>query len=408
MSTSRVKLTQSFIDQLKLIPAIYRDSEIIGFAIRVNNSYKTYIIEKKIKGKSIRCKIADYEKITLEDARVLARQKLKDLSDTSLACIKNDEILKNNLNKEYYQPTLAESFQAYIDHHKLKERTLADYKEVIEKYLIDWKELKLIYITEQMVIDKYTQLSKSSYAKANLSMRVLRAIYHFSVKYYKNTQTTIPIMNPIALLNLREVWREIPARNDYIDIDNLKKWIHTIVEYKSRGQVNETNKDFLFTLVLTGLFRNECECLRWEDLDLHEGTLSFINTYNNESYKLYMGDFLWLLMKKRKMQMEGEWVFPSAKSKTGHIVNISKFRKKINEQSNISFTFQDLRRTFNFIASNLSNEPIFIKNTNEKKITLESDHVVHDKNMRHKMNRIEQIVLSSYRDELIALMNINS
>ncbi|NUF54199.1 integrase, partial [Acinetobacter seifertii] len=152
-------------------------------------------------------------------ARVLARQKLKDLSDTSLACIKNDEILKNNLNKEYYQPTLAESFQAYIDHHKLKERTLADYKEVIEKYLIDLKELKLIYITEQMVIDKYTQLSKSSYAKANLSMRVLRAIYHFSVKYYKNTQTTIPIMNPIALLNSREVWREIPVRNDYIDID---------------------------------------------------------------------------------------------------------------------------------------------------------------------------------------------
>ncbi|OUC57637.1 Phage integrase, partial [Acinetobacter seifertii] len=123
---------------------------------------------------------------------------------------------------------------------------------------------------------------------------------------------------------------------------------------------------------------------------------------------LYMGDFLWLLMKKRKMQMGGEWVFPSAKSKTGHIVNISKFRKKINEQSNISFTFQDLRRTFNFIASNLSNEPIFIKNTNEKKIILESDHVVHDQDMRHKMNRIEQIVLSSYRDELIALMNINS
>lgn len=68
--------------------------------------------------------------------------------------------------------------------------------------------------------------------------------------------------------------------------------------------------------------------MRWEDLDLYEGTLSFINTYNNESYKLYMGDFLWLLMKKRKMQMEGEWVFPSAKSKTGHIVNISKFRKR--------------------------------------------------------------------------------
>ena len=47
MSTSRVKLTKSFIDQLELTPAIYRDSEIIGFAIRVNNSYKTYIVERR-------------------------------------------------------------------------------------------------------------------------------------------------------------------------------------------------------------------------------------------------------------------------------------------------------------------------------------------------------------------------
>lgn len=75
-------------------------------------------------------------------------------------------------------------------------------------------------------------------------------------------------------------------------------------------------------------FRNECESLRWEDLDLDEGSLSFINTYNNECYKLYMGDFLWHLMKNRKMKINEEWVFPSVKSKTGHIVNISKIPKK--------------------------------------------------------------------------------
>ncbi|HCT5804616.1 TPA: DUF4102 domain-containing protein, partial [Acinetobacter nosocomialis] len=81
MSTSRVKLTKSFIDQLKLIPAIYRDNEIIGFAIRVNNSYKTYIVEKKVKGRAIRCKLGDCEKITLEEARILAQQKLKNLTE---------------------------------------------------------------------------------------------------------------------------------------------------------------------------------------------------------------------------------------------------------------------------------------------------------------------------------------
>ncbi|MDB9696122.1 Arm DNA-binding domain-containing protein, partial [Acinetobacter nosocomialis] len=143
MSTSRVKLTKSFIDQLKLIPAIYRDSEIIGFAIRVNNSYKTYIVEKKVKGRAIRCKLGDYEKITLEEARILAQQKLKDLTENNYLISKNNKILKNNLDKKINQPSLDEAFQAYINQHKLKDRTLVDYRDVIEKYLMYWRELKL-------------------------------------------------------------------------------------------------------------------------------------------------------------------------------------------------------------------------------------------------------------------------
>ncbi|HFF4881150.1 DUF4102 domain-containing protein, partial [Acinetobacter baumannii] len=250
MSTSRVKLTKSFIDQLELTPAIYRDSEIIGFAIRVNNSYKTYIVEKKVKGKSIRCKLGDYEKITLEDARILAQQKLKELTDSNSLSIKNNKILKNSLNEKIDQPYLKEAFQVYINHHELKERTLADYKEVIEKYLIDLSELKLIDITEQMIEEKYIQLSQYSYAKANLSMRVLRAVYHFSIKYYqnKNCEVIIPRINPVNLLKKKQLWEEIPPRRNYIDVDNLTKWVQAIIEYKGRGQENETNKDFLLTL----------------------------------------------------------------------------------------------------------------------------------------------------------------
>ncbi|MEQ1067373.1 integrase family protein [Acinetobacter sp. XH1741] len=403
MSTSRVKLTKSFIDQLELIPAIYRDSEIIGFALRVNNSYKTYIVEKKVNGRAIRCKLENYEKITLEDARILAEQKLKDLSDTNFLNIKSTSLKKND------QPNLNEAFHAYINHHKLKERTLADYKKVIEKYLIDWGEVQLVNLTQQMVEDKYIELSKSSYATANLCMRVLRAIYSFSVKYYQNkkNEIIIPMMNPVAFLNSKHLWHKVSPRKSYIDTENLKKWVHAIIEYNERGQEYETNKDFLLTLILTGFFRTECESLRWENIDLGKGTLSFINTYNNEEYILYMGDFLWSLMKKRRKQIKGEWVFPSMKSETGHIVNISKVRNRINEKSHIAFTFQDLRKTFNFVANNLSDEPLFIKKTNEKKAILDVKKVIEHQEVRHKMNKIEQEILGSYRDQLIAEMKNN-
>lgn len=84
-------------------------------------------------------------------------------------------------------------------------------------------------------------------------------------------------------------------------------------------------------------FRNECESLHWKNIDLVKGTLSFINPYNNVYYKIYMGNFLWHLMKKRRMQNKGEWVFPSVKSESGHIINISKFRKKL--MSNVIFLY---------------------------------------------------------------------
>ena len=80
MSANRVKLTKSFIDQLELIPAIYRDSELIGFAVRVNTSYKTYIVEKKVNGRSTRSTLGIHGQITLSQARVLAQEALLDMT----------------------------------------------------------------------------------------------------------------------------------------------------------------------------------------------------------------------------------------------------------------------------------------------------------------------------------------
>ncbi|EMS1054994.1 integrase, partial [Acinetobacter baumannii] len=177
------------------------------------------------------------------------------------------------------------------------------------------------------------------------------------------------------------------------------------IEYKGRGQENETNKDFLLTLILTGLFRNECESLHWKNIDLEEGTLSFINPYNNVYYKIYMGNFLWHLMKKRRIQNKGEWVFPSVKSESGHIINISKFRKKINEQCNLSFTFQDLRRTFYFVLNHLTNKPLASKRTDQYEEKLDVKNIAHALDMRNRMNKVEQIILGPYRDELIKSIN---
>jgi hypothetical protein len=73
MTSERTKLTKTFVDSLPLSPdkqVIYRDSELIGFALRVTIS-KVYVVERRIgNGKSsVRVTIGKHGEITPTQAR---------------------------------------------------------------------------------------------------------------------------------------------------------------------------------------------------------------------------------------------------------------------------------------------------------------------------------------------------
>lgn len=403
MSPTRVKLTKTFIDQLDLTPAIYRDSELIGFAVRVNTSYKTYIVEKKINGRSTRSTLGIHGQITLPQARTMAQEMLLDMVKGINPNEKKKELLSaadRDYEIEKMQPTLSEAYAVYIGERALKKRTLDDYDDVINKYIHEWKNLKLKSITRKMVQDKHKELSQNSKAQANMAMRVFRAIYNFSIEHYLNDkeEPILPLSNPVTTLTAKKSWNKIRRRKTYINEDKLPDWIAAVLDFQDRGQQLETNKDFLLTLILTGFRRDECESLAWAEVDLKYGFITSIDPKNSERHTLPMGDYLWEMMKKRKQHITSEWVFPSAKSASGHIVNISKVRNKINESCGIQFTFHDLRRTFGSIAEGLDYGKYTIKrllnHREEDERDVTSGYVqVSDKKLRTAMNEIECIIL---------------
>ncbi len=249
MSVQRVKLTKSFIDQLALVPAIYRDSELIGFAVRVNSSYKTYIVEKKVLGKSVRSTLGLHGNITLAQARELAREKLLQMSQ---GINPNDEKKKkvsdedDRLAIEKLKSTMKEAFDNYLSIRDLKSRTISDYTIVIEKYLSDWKSVKLDDVSRRMIQDKHFELSKNSKAQANLAMRVFRAVYNFSLEHYLdyNDKPLLSAYNPVKTLSARKAWNKIKRRKSHINEEQLPDWVRAIFQYKDRGQHFETNRDF--------------------------------------------------------------------------------------------------------------------------------------------------------------------
>lgn len=407
MSANRVKLTKSFIDQLELKPAIFRDSELIGFAVRVNTSYKTYIVEKKVNGRSTRSTLGIHGQITLAQARVLAQEALVEMTKgVNLNEKKKSRI--TDAEKLYQvkqqQPTLVEAYSVYIDERELKPRTLDDYSDVINGYLSDWKDIKLKDINRKMIQDKHKELSERSKAQANMVMRVFRAIYNFSIEHYLDDDENpiLPPINPVRTLTAKKAWNKIKRRKTYINEDKLPDWINAVLHFQDRGQKLETNKDFLITLILTGFRREECESLAWSAIDLKYGFITSIDPKNNEPHTLPMGDYLWAMMKKRRAAINTEWVFPSAKSVSGHITNISKVRNKINESCGIPFTFHDLRRTFGSIAEGLDYGKYTIKKLLNHKEEDDRDVTagyvqVSDKKLRAAMNGIEEIVLGKHR-----------
>lgn len=406
MSSQRVKLTKTLIDQLELTPAIYRDSDLIGFAIRVNNTCKTYIIEKKVLGRTVRSTIGLQGNLTLAQARHIARDKLALMAqginpNEVKRKIIAEEKLKSDLLK--IKPTLKQAFEHYLLYKCLKPRTIQDYTMVVDNYLKDWNEITLDKISRFMIQAKHSELSQRSMAQANMAMRVFRAIYNYSVEHYRNenNRSILDQDNPINTLNAKKAWNKIRSRKTYIHQDQLPEWIKAVFEYKDRGQQLETNRDFLLTLILTGFRREECESLTWSSIDLKYGRITLIDEKYREPYTLPMGDFLFTLMTKRYAQATNEWVFPSVKSTSGHIVNISKVRQKINKSCGIEFSFHDLRRTFNAISKKLDYEQYTIHRLlnykNDDRDRTRDFVKVSDSKLREAMNTIEDIILGDYK-----------
>ena len=81
-------------------------------------------------------------------------------------------------------------------------------------------------------------------------------------------------------------------------------------------------------------------------------TLKVTDTKNHLDHTLPLSDFLCDLLQKRKNSATNEYVFQKANGK-GRIIEPRKQMLKIIEQSGVSFTTHDLRRTFITVAESL-------------------------------------------------------
>lgn len=266
--------------------------------------------------------------------------------------------------------TLETAFEDYIRFRRPKPTTERDIRGALRK-LEAWKRRPIASLTGKDVLDRHRKIGESSQARANSTMRWLRAVLNFASVYYENADGSPVIeVNPVARLTRLKAWFPARRKTRCLREYELRPWFEAAqglaeVPEREPGTGRQTPKlkegalirDFLLFLVLTGLRRNEAAFLEWERVNWRGKTITILETKADRVHVLPLPDYLVELLKRRKAEGSGQFVFSNARGE--RLDNIRYALARIEKQTGIRVTPHDLRRTFSRIAENKVGTPYY-------------------------------------------------
>lgn len=383
----------------------YRDDQLKGFALRVTaTGTKSFVVEKNIGNKVRRITLGKFGALTAEQARKEAQKIIGQIASGG------DPIADKRADK-MRGVTLNEVFNDYIQVRKtLKQTTLTNYQQIINKAFDNWGNKPLLSITKDKIAKHHENLGKEhGEAYANLAMRVLRALFNFAAGQYEDAEGRSLIQeNPVKRLSQTRAWYRIERRQTFIKSHELAVWYEALDQLQNR-----TLRDYLLLILLSGLRRQEAATLKWEQIDLAAKTMKVLDTKNHEPHTLPLSDFLYELLQQRKQTQTNEYVF-NGTGAAGHIIEPRKQMAHVIKATGVHFTVHDLRRTFITIAESLDIPAYALKRLMNHKMSndVTAGYIVADvERLRKPMQLITDYILKCMElresAEVIAIQPMN-
>ena len=323
---------------------IYRDESLIGFGLLVGSGgTKSFFIERRVGARIKRISIGRYGLITPAKAKLKAQEMLGELAMGNDPAAKKKELKATSM-------TLQQAFDDYLLTRKnLKPGTIKNYQKCLDGCLSDWLSKRLVDIDKDMIETRHRELGQKAPARANNTMRVLRAIFnHAMAKFEDSRGRPVLKVNPVGRLSQNRAWYPMERRQTLIKPHQLKAW------YDATLLLNqEATRDYLHFLLFTGLRKTEAATLQWSNVDFKSRTITLVNTKNSDDHILPLSDFLYELLKSRKAASDSDWVFESPVNSGMPLKETRTAIKRVSELSGVDFTAHDLRRTFITIAESL-------------------------------------------------------
>jgi len=342
-----MKLTKTTVEKLSLPDSgqkLVWDSEMKGFGIRLTPTGRTYIAQARVKGRTRRVSLGQHGIITADKARDKA---LKALSDMK---VEGKDPTAEKKRQKAKTVTLAEVAEAYIKDRSLKESSTYDINRHLRTTFHDWVDRPVVRITRDDVLKKFRHRSNESKAQANQGFRVLRALVNYAKATYRSDDKPLLLENPVNVLSDAKMWNTIKARTGKIQTEKIGHvWNHIqgLRSAPDQTAISRSVADAICFLLLTGTRKGECLNLKWEHVDLEDGSFRLIDPKNRNAVTLPIAAPLIEILKLRPDN--SEYVFPGRTR--GRLNDVRWSFDKLSEVAGSKVTPHDLRRSFRAIAS---------------------------------------------------------
>ena len=348
------KLTKNYIDKITAPAdkeAFHWDDSLKGFGLRVTPTGKiTYIVQGRVNGSSPRISIGPHGVFTVDQARDVAREHLRSMR----MGIDPRAVAKKEAAKRV---TLRDVADAYKRDRPLKDSSKAEIERHVTTTFEAWLKKTLRDINREMVTKRFNDIKNKGTrgdgpapAQANQSMAVLRALFNYAIREYREPDGS-PVLtdNPVDVLYKK--WVPLKPRTSRVPDSKVGAVWSFLTHARDQAYNRDTlaSIDLVMLLMLTGLRIGECSELTWDRVNLDEGWIHIPDPKNSNPVWLPLSTQAVQLLTTRQRVKGSPFVF-SSWGKAGHIKDPRDTMKKVSEAAGTKITPHDLRRTFTTIG----------------------------------------------------------
>lgn len=347
------KITTLFVTKAQPPPTEYRihwDDRLPGYGLRVNSKgRKSFIAQGRLKGLSVCYTIGPFGRFTEYEAREEARQVLQGLSKG---------IDPRTIRRRAEGITLLELAQEYIARPTADMKTRS--REAILRHVNttfeDTANKPIAAITEDYVRRRYEfvlqhglrgKLPNGAPVQAKQAHSVLSAMLNYAVDMNKGIDS-----NPCAKVVNRHNRVKIKERESYIQQSKIGGVWNWLTEQRTQAytQLGMGRLDLLMFLLWTGCRLSEASELTWDrvTLDDEDPYWHLPDPKNRQPYWVPLSTQAVEMLKVRRQEVPQNirWVFPSDRSRSGHIEDPRDLWPKLSAIAGEPISAHDCRRSF--------------------------------------------------------------